>query len=312
MRILITGSKGVVGLKLQETLRKDGHSVLGCGRSHSSDIYNINPTYIDQYMRCDIGEARQIERVLDWAKPDVVYNCAAEFGRWNGEAYYEQLWRTNVVGLKHILKEQDKRQFKLVHFSSSEVYGDWPNTMNEEVMEKEEIKQLNDYAISKWSNELQIGNHRKMNGNEIVTVRLFNTYGPGETYHPFRSVNCIFTYRLLHSYPIKVYAGHQRTSTYLPDATRTLANIVKNWKPGSVYNISSSTLHSIETLSELIREETNANPNLITIGQSESMTTMAKLTDNTLSVNNLGHVDTVTLAEGVKNTVAWMKEYYNL
>ena len=312
MKILITGAKGVVGSKLWETLIQDGHSVVGCGRSHAEERYSITPGYLDRYMRCDIGEARQVQKVLNWAKPDLVYNCAAEFGRWNGEAYYEQVWRTNAIGFKHILREQDDRQFKLVHFSSSEVYGDWPNTMYEKVMETEEVKQLNDYAISKWTNELQIGNHRQMNGNEIVTVRLFNTYGPGEIYHPFRSVNCIFTYRLLHGYPIKVYAGHLRTSTYLSDCVRTLANIPKNWKPGTVYNISSSTLHSIETLAETIRQEIGADPNLITIAESESMTTMKKLTNNTLSIADLGHRDTVSLAEGVKNTVAWMKEYYKL
>ena len=28
---------------------------------------------------------------------------AAEYGRWNGEAYYENLWQTNVIGTKHIV-----------------------------------------------------------------------------------------------------------------------------------------------------------------------------------------------------------------
>ena len=31
-------------------------------------------------------------------KFDSVYHLAAEFGRWNGEDYYENLWCSNVVG----------------------------------------------------------------------------------------------------------------------------------------------------------------------------------------------------------------------
>jgi len=44
---------------------------------------------------------------------------------------------------------QEKYKFKLIHFSSSEVYGDFDGIMKEEVMDQQEIKQLNDYAMSK-------------------------------------------------------------------------------------------------------------------------------------------------------------------
>ena len=35
---------------------------------------------------------------------DFVYHLAAEYGRWNGESYYENLWQTNNIGTKHILR----------------------------------------------------------------------------------------------------------------------------------------------------------------------------------------------------------------
>ncbi len=67
---------------------------------------------------------------------DCVYHCAAEFGRWNGEDFYEQLWRTNAVGTKNIIRLQERLNFRLIHFSSSEVYGDWPELMVETVMDE--------------------------------------------------------------------------------------------------------------------------------------------------------------------------------
>ena len=56
-------------------------------------------------------------------------------------------------------------------------------------MDAHEIKQMNDYAMSKWVNEMQVRNSAIQYGTESVVVRLFNTYGPGEYYSPYRSVN---------------------------------------------------------------------------------------------------------------------------
>ena len=66
---------------------------------------------------------------------------------------------------------------------------------------------------------------------ESVFVRIFNTYGDGEWFHPFR-VLIVFCYNLLHSKPIKVYKGHSRTSTYIYDTATTLANISNNFISG--------------------------------------------------------------------------------
>ena len=212
MKILVTGSKGVVGQKLIKELIKRGHNVFGLDLLH----YPGEVGYIQKmshedwtYSRCDIAEYRQIERVLLQAGPfDLVFNCAAEFGRWNGEDYYEQMWKSNVIGLKNLIHLQEKHRFKMVHFSSSEVYGNYLDVMKEDVMDKHVIYQMNDYAISKRANEMQIKNSQIMYGTETVIVRLFNTYGPGEFYHPYRSVNCKFCYHALHNLPIVVFKGH--------------------------------------------------------------------------------------------------------
>ena len=111
------------------------------------------------YARCDVGSfARSSASSSAAARSTFVYHCAAEFGRWNGEDFYESLWRTNAVGTKNLIRLQIARGFRLIHFSSSEVYGDWPDVMVETVMEEHEIKQLNDYAMTKWVNEMQVRN----------------------------------------------------------------------------------------------------------------------------------------------------------
>jgi dTDP-glucose 4,6-dehydratase len=316
MRILVTGSKGVVGQKLVVELQKRGHSVFGVDIQHyPGEIGYIQRMSNEEWVfsRCDISEYRQIERVMKKAGPfDLVYNCAAEFGRWNGEDYFEQLWQSNLIGLKNIIRLQEELNFKLVHFSSSEVYGDYEDIMYEDVMDKFEIKQMNDYAISKWANEMQIRNSMKIFNTQTVIIRLFNTYGPGEFYHPYRSVNCKFCYHALHGLPIIVYKGHYRSSTYVDDCVKTVANISDNFIPGRIYNIGSNQFHDIETLAEIIWNYTNASKDLIEYRESEMLTTKLKKVNIDLSEKELNHKQTISLADGVKRTIDWMKEYYKL
>ena len=315
-RILITGSKGIVGQKLFNELKSRGHSVFGVDLLHHEGEVGYSQKMSNEdwvYSRCDIGEFRQIQRVIEKAGPfDIVYNCAAEFGRWNGEDYFEQVWSSNLIGLKNLIRLQEIHGFKMIHFSSSEVYGDFEGIMKESVMNEIEIKQMNDYAISKWANEMQIRNSAIMDNTQTVVVRLFNTYGPGEFYHPYRSVNCKFCYHALFGLPITVYKGHFRSSTYVDDCVRTVANISDNFKPGSTYNIGSDQFHDIETLANIIWDYTDANRDLINYSESEILTTKIKKLDNNLSKQDLNHIETVSLEDGVKLTIDWMKQYYRL
>ena len=315
-KILITGSQGTIGSGLVKTLTQKGYSVIGLGRRHSEDQYGFSlhsDSKSPSYVRSDISSYRQLSRVFKEMGPfDYVYNCAAEFGRWNGEDYYESLWNTNAIGTKNIIRLQEKYNFKLIHFSSSEVYGDYPNIMTERVMDEYEIKQLNDYAMSKWVNEMQIKNSGIQYGTESVVVRIFNTYGPGEYYSPYRSVNCRFLYCALFGMNWTVFKGHSRTSTYLQDTVNTLSNIIENFKSGETYNIGGKDLHSIEELSDIIIETTGANPSLVSYKDSEILTTTTKVVDISKSINDLDHKNTVGLKEGIQKTVNWMKSVYKV
>lgn len=313
-KILITGDQGVVGSWLKKILAEKGHGVFGLDLHHDlGEVGWEHEMSKDKftYARCDVADFRQLERIFEKAGPfDFVYHAAAEFGRWNGEDYYEQVWRTNAIGTKNIIRLQERYKFKLIHFSSSEVYGDYNDVMKEDVMDKIEVKQMNDYAISKWVNEMQVRNSAIKHGTETVTVRLFNTYGPGEWYHPYRSVNCKFCYHALHNIPVVVYKGYHRTSCYLEDACQALANIVDNFKPGEVYNIAGLEYHDIETLVKYVWQASGADPKLINYQGDEILTTRDKKVDASKAIRDLGLKSSVSLEEGVKRTIEWMREYY--
>jgi dTDP-glucose 4,6-dehydratase len=316
MRMLVTGGLGTIGCGLIPELRSRGHHVVSCDLYHQPDEVGFSlRTDVDEptYARCDVGEFRQLERVFERLGPfDCVYHTAAEFGRWNGEDFYETLWRANAVGTKNVIRLQERLKFHLVHFSSSEVYGDWPNVMVETVMDEHEVKQLNDYAMTKWVNEMQIRNSIQQYATESVVVRLFNTYGPGEYYSPYRSVNCRFLYCALMGLHWTVFRGHSRTSTFLADTVRTLANIADNFRPGETYNIGGDEYHSIEELSDTVLKVTGANPSLVEYRDSEILTTKVKRVDVSKAVRDLDHRLTTPLEEGMRLTAVWMRKVYGL
>ena len=316
MNILVTGGLGTVGAGLIAELRQRGHHVVSCDVQHQPDEIGFSlqtDAEAPLYARCDVGHFRQLERVFERCGPfDYVYHCAAEFGRWNGEDFYETLWRTNAIGTKNVIRLQERLKFRLIHFSSSEVYGDWPDLMVETVMDEHEIKQLNDYAMSKWVNEMQIRNSALQYGTESVVVRLFNTYGPGEYYSPYRSVNCRFLYCALHALPWTVFRGHSRTSTYLADTVRTVANIANNFRAGETYNVGGNDLHTIEELSDVVLKVTGADPKLVHHQETEILTTKLKRVDTSKSVRDLDHKNSYSLEDGMRVTADWMRSVYRL
>ena len=316
MHILVTGGLGTVGSSLVEELRARGYRVISCDLYHQPDEFgfSLRSDFSEPgYVRCDVSEYRQLERLFDRLGPfDYVFHAAAEFGRWNGEDFYETLWRTNAIGTKNVIRLQEKLGFRLIHFSSSEVYGDWPNLMVETVMDEYEIKQLNDYAMTKWVNEMQIRNSALQYGTESVVVRLFNTYGPGEFPSPYRSVNCRFLYCALMELPWVVFRGHKRTSTYLADTVRTLANIIDNFDSGETYNIGGNEMHSIEELSDIIIKVTGADPQLVEYRESEILTTKLKRVDVSKAVRDLDHRITVSLGDGLRVTADWMRQMISI
>ncbi len=309
INILVTGGAGNIGTNLCNELKSRGHNVISC------DLYN---TERDHYIRCDVRNYRQLSEVLEKFGPfDFVYHLAAEYGRWNGEAYYENLWQTNNVGTKHVLRLQEKFGFKLIFFSSCEVYGDYEGFMTEDVMVENKISdtyQMNDYAITKWAGELMCLNSTSMFDSKIVRVRPLNCYGPHEHFNPFRGFIPKFIYHGLLDKPYTVYKGHKRIIDYVEDSCKTFANIVDNFIPGEVYNVGGRVEweKDIKEYSDIILKTIGKDDSIVEYKEKENFTTKIKTVDFSKAIKDLNHNPVIDPEEGIKRTVSWMKKIYNV
>ncbi|MDB9249152.1 NAD(P)-dependent oxidoreductase [Halorubrum ezzemoulense] len=301
--ILVTGGLGSVGSPLVDKLEARGHDVW---------VADLPWSEREKYYRCDVGEYRQLARIFEDREFDFVYHLAAEFGRMNGENFYETMWRSNATGTKHMLRLQQEHGFKMIFSSSSEVYGDYDGVMEESVPHEKSIRQLNDYAISKWVNEQQVMNSADRHGTETVRVRLFNTYGPGEKYSEYRSVVAKFCYRALHDEPYHVYEDHHRSFTYVGDTVNTLANIVDNFIAGEVYNIANTEYHGIKELSDLILDYLDKDDSKVEYRGTEEHNTLNKRASVERAERDLDHDPQMSLEEGIPKTIEWMRDYYDV
>jgi dTDP-glucose 4,6-dehydratase len=305
LRILVTGGSGFIGSHLARELSSRGHDILAC------DLLNSER---DRFIRCDVRQIRQVERLFERRGFDLVYHLAAEYGRWNGEDYYENLWETNAIGTKNIIRMQERLKFRLVFFSSAEVYGDYRRSMTEEVMQKVAIRQLNDYAITKWVGELMCLNSAEQFGTETVRVRPVNCYGPGEHYTPYRGFIPKFIFHALHNKPFIVHKGHKRIADYVEDSCRTFANVADHFVPGEVYNVGGRPEweRDIEAYSDLILKMIGCDPSLVTYQDPEPFTTKTKPIDCSKAIRDLKHDPKIAPEEGIKRTIEWMRSQYEV
>jgi len=324
MRILITGSEGALGSVLKTHLRGQGHDVWGCDRNHTED---------SQVIRADVAEYRQLDRVFRTAEPQLVYHLAAEFGRKNGQEYYETLWRSNCIGTRNVIDLCLQETATLAFASSSEAYGMASKytvegePLREELLDENPPEFHNEYALSKWTNERQVYTAATNGGLRAVVFRFFNVYGPGENFSPYRSVACQFMYRALNGLSVTVHKDSSRSHLYVRDWADTVAGLPahlpalfafpRRWKGSGtsgvpVFNIGSAEHVSNEELWAYVLDLVPSTKSQVTFLSAEKSNISIKLADSRLAEAWLDHKPQVSLAEGLAATRDWMCQTYGI
>lgn len=291
MRILLTGSRGTLGIPLKQSLSV-AHTVHGIDLTHSND-----PTE----ERCDIREHRQLDHVFHRFRPELCFHFAGEFGRRNGQNFYEQMLSTNILGTRNVIELCVKHNCGLVFASSSEAYGrlaDQFDLLKEKLLDTFAPDFHNEYALSKWANERQI---RSEDGLRWVILRLFNVYGPGEHYTSYRSVVCQFIHKKLTGEIAKVNPAGRRQFLYVQDFVDTVSRIPDLFPTiaGMTFNVAGTEDTTIQELADKIgvRYELQEEPDNVD----------CKLACSRLAKRHLYHNPKISLEEGILLTREWME-----
>src|SRR5688572_4185883 len=118
MKILVTGSNGLLGQKLSLLLQKQPDiELIATARGKSAIILPHG-----QYHSLDITNADQVKDIIGMVGPDVVINTAAMTHVDKCELEKEAAWKANVTAVENIIQACAATRAHLVHVSTDFIF----------------------------------------------------------------------------------------------------------------------------------------------------------------------------------------------
>jgi len=333
MKVLITGAAGFIGSHVATRLLDRGDEVVGVddlNAYYDPTLKEARLARLRRYrgfadVRADVADRKSQAELFGHHKPARVVHLAAQAGvRYsltNPQAYID----SNLVGFGNILEGCRHNGVQhLVYASSSSVYG--ANTTLPFSVHDNVDHPLSLYAATKKANELMAHTYSSLFGLPTTGLRFFTVYGPWG--RPDMAL-FLFTRKILADEPIDVfnYGKHSRGFTYIDDITEGVVRVLDKpaganpeWSganpdpassraPYRIYNIGSDQATPLMRYIQLIEENVGkkAKVNLLPLQPGDVPDTCADVED---LVNDVGYRPTTPVETGVKNFVAWYREYY--
>ena len=147
MRILVTGSNGLLGQKLVELLlTKDDYLIATAKSTLAIDLPK------GEFHSLDITNPDEIQKVIQQSKPDVIINTAAMTQVDHCETEREKCWANNVTAVESLVKVCEKTKTHLIHVSTDFIFDGTRGPLDE----SEKPNPLSYYGESKLAAEIAI------------------------------------------------------------------------------------------------------------------------------------------------------------
>lgn len=309
MKVLVTGGAGFIGSHVCSHLLLQGHEV--------TIIDDFNDFYNPEIKRANIkslgggvslheGDIRDrdfVKGALSQGGFDAIIHIAARAGvrpsLLNPQLYIE----TNITGTHNLLAEAHQNGIgRFLFASSSSVYG-----LAKQVPFSEDLalpQTLSPYAATKIAGEHLCGNYAHLYGMNVVCLRFFTVYGPGQ--RPDLAI---------HKFTDSIYRGKsipqfgdgttRRDYTYVDDIVQGVLGALRY--EGPKFDIFNLGENQTTTLSELILEIEKALGKKAIIERLPEQQGDMPLTaaDITKARSLLGYNPQTKIREGIPKFVEW-------
>lgn len=246
MKVLVTGSSGLVGSTVMELLQSKRHQVVG---------YDQKTSPITDEFTVEIGDLCDFPRlasVLKQYEIDAIVHAGGISHPHAGEVSPYQTVKTNILGTSTIFEAA--RLFginKIVYLSSGAVYGNNSTTIT---TTDDEVHPENTYAVSKLTGEYLGEVYNKKYGMKIISLRLAFVYGPNRFMpDPIKSL----LERAVNGIDINDSVGgdQQLEFIYVKDAALAVYKALQAEKCNqSIFNIGTGVNTTINEVAEVIKK----------------------------------------------------------
>lgn len=267
-RILVTGGAGFIGSAvIREIINNTEHSVVNVDKlTYAGNLESLLPVnnnaryYFEQ---ADICNSDKIKYILQKHEPEIIIHLAAEthVDRSISEPY--EFIQTNIIGTYVLLenakdywknlKISKKNNFRFLHVSTDEVYGDLNGKGNVLFTEETPYAPSSPYSATKASSDhLVRAWHRTFKFPTIIT-NCSNNYGPYQ--FPEKLIPLVI-FNALEGEKLPVYGnGKQiRDWLYVEDHANALLHVALTGEISETYNIGGNNeLQNIEVVKTICR-----------------------------------------------------------
>jgi nucleoside-diphosphate-sugar epimerase len=261
---LITGVTGFVGSALARRLMAEGVRVKGLVRRRSRSDCLVELRGIE-IIEVDRHDPATLRRVLKQAQPDVVYNLAAA-GVVDEKCALDELLHANIELACHLTQAvAESVSATMVHAGSCFEYG--VGSGEEFMRENAALRPFSIYGASKAAASLLVESIARQAGVNLITLRLFGVYGPGEA--PERLAPFLIE-RLHRSEPADLTAGLQvRDLLYIDDVVEaffTAAQGHEALRGQTTFNVCSGQPVTVRQVGGMLAELMNVPESLLRWG----------------------------------------------
>ena len=303
-KIYIAGHRGMVGSAIERKLNSEGyHSI----------IYRTSS-------ELDLRNQDLVNKFLDAEKPDYVILAAAKVGgihannTYRAEFIYDNLMmEANIIHASYLNKVK-----KLLFLGSSCIYPKMaPQPLKEEYLNTGYLEPTNQpYAIAKIAGIEMCESYRAQYGCNFISAMPTNLYGTNDNYHPENShVLPALIRRIIiakkNNDPSVVIWGTgtpRREFMHVDDLADACYFLLQNYNEAGHVNIGWGEDVSIKELASIITNEVGYTGSL-EFDTTKPDGTPRKLLDTT-KINNLGWRPSIKLQEGIRRTIAEVKDKF--
>ncbi|PAU93177.1 dTDP-glucose 4,6-dehydratase [Aliifodinibius salipaludis] len=247
--ILVTGGAGFIGSALiRYLITETANTVVNIDKltyaGHLENLQEIDHSPRYHFDETDICDTDVMKNVFQKYKPDAVMHLAAESHVDRSIDGSAEFIRTNIVGTHNLLEiakeyfegltEQKKEQFRFLHVSTDEVYGE----LGEDGFFKETTPYdpRSPYSASKASSDHLVRAWYHTYDFPVLITNCSNNYGPYQ--FPEKLIPVVIL-KALQGEDIPVYGTGEnvRDWLYVDDHARALCKVLQEGVVGETYNI---------------------------------------------------------------------------